>query len=115
MSILAYGVVAWLFLVGIYGVVTSRNLIHLVVCVSVAQSATDVLLLGIGYRNGGHAPVFVDLPAHPGPAVDAVMQALALTDVVVGAAVTALLMALSVQVHKRAGTLDPDALKATRE
>ena len=43
------------------------------------------------------------------------MQALALTDVVVGAAVTALLMALSVQVHKRAGTLDPDALKATRE
>ena len=42
MSVLAYGVVAWLFLVGIYGVVTSRNLIHMVVCLSVAQSATDV-------------------------------------------------------------------------
>ena len=76
---------------------------------------TDVLLLEIGYRNGGHAPVFIDLPAHPGPAVDAVMQALALTDVVVGAAVTALLLALAVQVHKRAGTLDPDALRATRD
>ena len=115
MSGLAYGVVVWLFLIGIYGVVTSKNLIHLVVCLSVAQSATDVLLLEIGYRAGGHAPVFVNLPAHPGPAVDAVMQALALTDVVVGAAVTALLLALVVQVHKRAGTLDPDQLRATRD
>jgi multicomponent Na+:H+ antiporter subunit C len=115
MSVLAYGVVAWLFLIGIYGVVSSRNLVHMVVCLSVAQSATDVLLLEIGYRSGGHAPVFVDLPAHPGPAVDAVMQALALTDVVVGAAITALLLALAVQVNKRAGTLDPDGLKATRE
>jgi multicomponent Na+:H+ antiporter subunit C len=43
------------------------------------------------------------------------MQALALTDVVVGAAVTALLLALVVQVHKRAGTLDPDELRATRD
>jgi multicomponent Na+:H+ antiporter subunit C len=115
LTLLAYGVVAWLFLVGLYGVVTSRNLIHLVVCLSVAQSATDVLLLEIGYRSGGHAPVFVGLPARPGPAVDAVMQALALTDVVVGTAVTALLLALVVQVHKRAGTLDPDQLRATRE
>ena len=106
MSVLAYGVVAWLFLIGIYGVVTSRNLIHLVVCLSVAQSATDVLLLEIGYRSGGHAPVFVSLPVHPGPAVDAVMQALALTDV---------LLALVVQVNKRAGTLDPDELRATRD
>ena len=94
---------------------TSRNLIHLVVCLSVAQSATDILLLEIGYRGGGHAPVFVGLPPHPGPGVDAVMQALALTDVVIGAAVTGLQLALAVQVHKRAGTLDPDALRATRD
>jgi multicomponent Na+:H+ antiporter subunit C len=115
MSALTYGVVAWLFLIGVYGIVTSRNLIHLVVCLSVTQSATDILLLAIGYRAGGHAPVFVDLPPHPGPAVDAVMQALALTDVVIGAAVTGLLLALAVQVHKRTGTLDPDALRATRD
>src|ERR1700751_521840 len=102
MSALAYGVVAWLFLIGIYGVVSSRNLIHLVVCLSVAQSATDILLLEIGYRSGGHAPVFVSLPAHPGPAVDAVMQALALPDAVGGAAGSGLLLALAVHVHKRA-------------
>src|ERR1700740_667389 len=115
MSVLGSRVAGWLFLIGIYGVVSSRNLIHLVVSLCVRTSATDILLLEIGYRSGGHAPVFVSLPAHPGPAVDAVMQALALTDVVVGAAVTGLLLALAVQVHKRAGTLDPDALRATRD
>lgn len=115
MSVLAYGVVVWLFIVGIYGVVTSHNLIHLAVCLTVAQSGTDILLLEIGYRSGGHAPVFVGLPSRPGPTVDAIMQALALTDVVIGAAVTALLLALAVQVHKRANTLDPDELWGTRD
>ena len=115
MTFLAYGVVVWLVVVGLYGVVSSHNLIHLVLCLSVTQSATDVLILEIGYVRGGHDPVFVDLPSHPGPTVDAVMQALSLTDVVIGAGVTGLLLALAVQVHKRAGTLDPDALRATRD
>lgn len=114
MSILAYAVVAWLLLVGLYGIVTSRNLIHLAVCVNVAQSATDILLLEIGYRTGGRAPVVLGLGRHAGPSVDPVVQALALTDVVIGAAVTALLLALAVQVHKRVGSLDPADLRAER-
>ncbi len=55
-TVLAYGVVIWLFLIGIYGVVTSRNLIAMVVCLSVSQSATDVLILEVGYTHGGSAP-----------------------------------------------------------
>jgi len=109
-SILAYGVVAWLFLIGLYGVVTSRNLIAMIVCLSVSQSATDVLILEVGYVRGGRAPVFTDVTGHPGPTVDAIMQALSLTDVVLGAAVTALLLALAIQVDKRTGSLDPDDL-----
>ena len=42
------------------------------------------------------------------------VQALALTDIVVGATVTALLLALVVQVRKRHGTVDPDALSELR-
>jgi multicomponent Na+:H+ antiporter subunit C len=33
---LPYLVAAWLFAVGLYGVVTSRHLVHLVICLSVA-------------------------------------------------------------------------------
>jgi multicomponent Na+:H+ antiporter subunit C len=114
MRFLPYLVVAWLFLVGLYGIVTSRNLIHLVVCVSVIQSSTYVLLLAIGYREGATAPIFYDVP--PGtPAVDPVVQSLVLTDVVVGVTVLALLLSLVVQEHKRFGTLDPEELRAMRE
>jgi multicomponent Na+:H+ antiporter subunit C len=42
--------------------------------------------------------------------VDPVVQALALTDVVVEAAVSALLLAFAIQAHKRFGTLDPHEL-----
>jgi len=108
-----YLVAAYLLLIGLYGVVTSRHLVHLVLCITVAQSSTYVLLLAVGYRTGGRAPVFSDLP--PGtPVVDPVVQALTLTDVVVEATVVAVLLAVTIQAAKRFGTVDPDELRALR-
>jgi multicomponent Na+:H+ antiporter subunit C len=101
----------WIMLAGVYGIVTSRDLIHAVVCLSVTQSGTYVLLLAIGYRWGATSPVFSDVTPGRRPVVDPVVQAMALTDVVVGATVTALLLALAVQVAKRRGTLDPAELR----
>lgn len=113
MSLLPWLVAAWLFGVGLYGIVTSRNYIHLVGCISVCQSATYVLLLAAGFRWGAGPPIFFDHP--PGtPAVDPVVQALVLTDIVVGATVTALLLALCVQLHKKKGALDPETLRPLR-
>ena len=109
MTALAYGLAAWLLLVGLVGIVRSRNLIGVVICVSVVQSSTYVLLLAIGYRSGAKAPILADLPGGT-PVVDPVVQALTLTDVVVEATVTALLLALAVQAHKRFGSLDPDRM-----
>jgi multicomponent Na+:H+ antiporter subunit C len=112
-SYLPFALAVWIFVVGLYGVVTSRNLIHLAVCLSVMQSSTYVLLLSIGYLNGGTAPIFADVPKGT-RAVDPVVQALTLTDVVVGTTVTAMLLAIAVQAHKRYGTLDPEELRAMR-
>ena len=39
---------------------------------------------------------------------------MALTDIVVSATVTALLLALAIQINKRHGTVDPDDLAALR-
>lgn len=113
-GVLPYVVAAWVLLVGLYGVVTSHHLVHLVICLSVVQSSTYLLLLGIGYRTNGAASIFVDIPPNT-KAVDPVVKALTLTDVVVGAAVTALLLALAVQAQKRFGTLDPDELDPLRD
>ncbi|HEU5200606.1 MAG TPA: cation:proton antiporter subunit C [Ktedonobacterales bacterium] len=113
MSLFPYLIAIWLFVVGLYGIITSRNLIHLIICLAVVQSSTYLLLLAIGYRVGGAAPIFYDIPVGT-PAVDPVVQALTLTDVVVEATVTALLLALAVQAFKRFGTLDPEELRPMR-
>jgi len=109
MQYFPFVVVAWILAVGLYGIVTSRHLVHLIICLIVVQSSTYVLLLGVGYVTGAVAPYFYDVPVHT-PAVDPVVQALALTDVVVEAAVTALLLSVAIQAHKRFGTLDPHQL-----
>jgi multicomponent Na+:H+ antiporter subunit C len=109
MQFFPYLVVAWILAVGLYGIVTSRHLVHQIVCLIVVQSSTYVLLLAIGYKTGAVAPYFSDLPVHTA-AVDPVVQALALTDVVVEAAGSALLLAFAVQAQKRFGTLDPQEL-----
>ncbi|HEV2451992.1 MAG TPA: cation:proton antiporter subunit C [Streptosporangiaceae bacterium] len=113
MGIFPFVVVVWILAVGLYGIVTSRHLVHQIMCLIVVQSSTYVLLLGVGYITGAVAPYYFDIPGGT-RAVDPVVQALALTDVVVEAAVTALLLAIAVQAHKRFGTLDPHELVQLR-
>jgi multicomponent Na+:H+ antiporter subunit C len=113
MQYFPFVVVAWILAVGLYGIVTSRHLVHLIMCLIVVQSSTYVLLLGVGYVTGAVAPYYFDITVQT-PAVDPVVQALALTDVVVEAAVTSLLLAFAIQAHKRFGTLDPQELASLK-
>jgi multicomponent Na+:H+ antiporter subunit C len=108
MSVLPYLSAAWIFAVGVYGAITSRNLIHLALCLTVIQSSTYVLLLAIGYVKGGGAPIFKGVKLGT-TAVDPVVQSLTLTDIVVSVTVLALILALALDVHKQRGTVDPDA------
>jgi multicomponent Na+:H+ antiporter subunit C len=115
MNYFPYCIAAWLFVIGLYGIVRSRHLVHLIVCLSVVQSSTYLLLLSIGFRNlPAQAPIFSDVP--PGtPAVDPVVHALTLTDIVVSATVSALLLALVVDVQRRRGSVDPEELSPFRQ
>src|ERR1700684_98519 len=113
MQYFPFVVVVWILAVGLYGVVTSRHLVHQIMCLIVVQSSTYVLLLGVGYVTGAVAPYFYDVPLHT-PAVDPLVQALALTDVGGEAAVTALLLAFAIQAHKKFGTLDPAELASLK-
>jgi multicomponent Na+:H+ antiporter subunit C len=114
MGFFPYFVAAWLFVVGLWGVVSSRNLVRTVLCLVVVQASSYVLLLAIGYRGGGKAPIVADIPT-TSRLVDPVVQVLVLTDVVIEATVAALLLALVVQAHKRFGSVDPDDLRPLRD
>ena len=61
MTFLPYAVAAWLFVVGLYGIVTSRHLVHLAVCLTVVQSSTYLILLSVGYVRHGSAPIYVEI------------------------------------------------------
>jgi multicomponent Na+:H+ antiporter subunit C len=108
-SYLPYAVAAWICVVGLYGVATSRNLIHLALCLTVTQSSTYVLLLSVGNVAGAGPPIFKGVP-HGTKAVDPIVQALSLTDIVVSVTILALILALALDVHKEAGTVDPDEI-----
>jgi multicomponent Na+:H+ antiporter subunit C len=106
-SVLPFAVAAWVFGVGVYGAIVSRNLIHLAVCLTVTQSSTYILLLAIGYKAHAGAPIFKGVKLGT-PAVDPVVQSLTLTDVVVSVTVIALILALALDVHRKSGVVDPD-------
>lgn len=114
MGFFPYFVAAWLFVVGLWGVVSSRNLVRTVLCLVVVQASSYVLLLAIGYRGGGKAPIVADIPT-TSRLVDPVVQVMVLTDVVIEATVAALLLALVVQAHKRFGSVNPDDLRPLRD
>jgi multicomponent Na+:H+ antiporter subunit C len=113
-SFLIFAVAAWLFLVGLWGIVSSRNLIRSVLCLTVLQSASYLVLVGVGYRSEGKAPIVADVPA-VAKFVDPTVQVLVLTDIVIEATITALLLALVVQGHNRFGSVDPADLRPLRD
>jgi len=112
-SFLPYAIAAWLFVIGLWGVVSSRHLVRTVLSLTVVQSSTYLVLVGIGYRYGGKAPIVADIPVKS-KLVDPVVQVLVLTDIVIEATVTALLLALVIQAHNRFGSVDPSKLRALR-
>ena len=107
MSYLPYALAVWLLVIGLYGVVSSRNFIHLALCLTVMQSSTYVLLLAIGYKNKATAPIF--RPTRH-PAVDPIVQSLTLTDVVVSVTVVALILALTLNAHRESGSVAPEEI-----
>ena len=111
MLYIPYVLAVWLFVAGFLGIVRSRNAIHAILCLSLMQSSTYVLMIAIGFKHDAGAPIFSsDVPVGT-PAVDPVVQALTLTDIVVATVVTALLLALAIQVYRKTGTLDPEKLR----
>lgn len=102
-----------LFLTGLYGVITRRNLVKIVISLSVMEFSTFLFLALIGYTDGGAAPI-VD-PAHPDPVyVDPLPQALVLTAIVIGLATTCMLMSVIIRLYRKYKTLDIREIKNLR-
>ena len=102
-----------LFLTGLYGVITRRNLVKIAISLSVMEFSTFLFLALTGYLEGGVAPI-VD-PADPAKVyVDPLPQALVLTAIVIGLATTAMIMDVIIRIYRKYGTFDIREIKNLR-
>ena len=110
-----------LFGIGLYVLLTRRNLIKIVMGLSLMESATYVLLVSLAYRKGATAPVLSGRPSGVtqqdlinGNVTDPVLQNFCLTAVVIGVAVTAVFLTVVVRVAQHYRSLDADDVRELR-
>jgi multicomponent Na+:H+ antiporter subunit C len=112
-----YSLCLLLILVGLYGVVASRQTVKIVISLVIVQHGVHLLLLLIGYRDGGMPPIMDSgetIRTFAGIAVDPLPQALVLTSIVIGLGVLALMVALCVRLYERYGTFDVTEIRRLR-
>ncbi|MEW7981182.1 MAG: cation:proton antiporter subunit C [Candidatus Sedimenticola endophacoides] len=103
-----------LILIGLYGALTSRNLLRMIVAFSVANTGVNLVLVGVGYLRGRAAPILdATLPAAEASAriIDPLPQALVLTAIVIGVGTTALMLAYAYRLYLTRGTLNISRLR----
>jgi multicomponent Na+:H+ antiporter subunit C len=112
-----YSLCLLLILIGLYGVVVSRQTLKIVISLLIMNHGVHLLLLLIGYRRGGSPPI-VDpgsvISEFANGAVDPLPQALVLTSIVIGLGVLALMVALCVRLYERYGTFDITEIRRLR-
>ena len=101
-----------LILIGLYAVLTKPSLIKIVIGLSIIDGGIHLLLIAIGYIKGGTAPIFSDgYETAADRMVDPVPQALVLTAIVIGFAVTAVALSLIIRLYRHHHTLEIDDIK----
>ncbi len=94
-----------LFCIGLYCILRKRNLIKIIIGLSITDYAINLFFILIGYKMDGRAPIYSPDQTIVNM-VDPLPQALVLTAIVIGLAVTALIAAIAIRVYEKYGTFD---------
>jgi len=94
-----------LFAIGLYGILRKRNLIKIIIGILIAEYAINLFFILAGYRMEGRAPIFSQDQITLNM-VDPLPQALILTAIVIGLAVTALMVGIAMRIYEKYGTFD---------
>ncbi len=102
-----------LFLVGIYGLITKRDLIKIILSIGIMGYAANLLFILFGYRHNAVYPILTKgTPVQP--MVDPLPQALVLTSIVIELGITALLVAFAVRLFQKYKTFDITKIRRLR-
>ncbi len=102
--------VAALISIAIYMILSQKNLIKIVMGLSILASGVNLFLITLGYREGGVAPIFTNTPAEAVPSgmVLPVPQALTLTSIVIAVATLALMLSMVIRIYRNTGSIDSE-------
>ncbi len=110
-----------LILIGIWAMLTRKNIIKIILGFAIADTGVNIVIVTLGYLKGKTAPILdnavtgnIALQAGAdavNKVVDPIPSALVLTAIVIGLAVTALMLAYSIRLYKVSGTLNIDEFK----
>lgn len=99
-----------LFSIGFCMLLFSRNLLKKVIGLDIMDSGVFLLLADRGYIAGRKVPIITDGVTDMSRYINPIPAGLVLTGIVVSVSVSAVLLALTVQIYKTYHTLDIDKL-----
>jgi len=102
-----------LFCVGLYCVLRKRNIIKIIIGLGIIEYAVNLFFVLLGYRAHGRAPIFAK-DQQVFNMVDPIPQALVLTSIVIGLAITALIVAIAIRIFEKYGTFDITKIRKLR-
>src|SRR6056297_3571999 len=93
-----------LLVIGLWGIISQRNIIRMIISFSIIDTSIHLLLVSIGYIRNRTAPI-IDETVTRNEAVtqvtDPVPQALVLTAIVIGVGITALLLTYALKLYRQ--------------
>ena len=97
-----------LILMGLYGALTNRDIIRMIVAFTIADTGVNIVLVSVGYLAGRDAPILDTIAPADAAAriIDPVPQALVLTAIVIGLGITALMLAYAYRLFRQRQSLD---------
>lgn len=106
---MVYALCFVLIAIGLYGVVVKKNVVKIVISLALIGYGINVLLVLIGYRGGGCAPILqkgMHAATLAAQAVDPLPQALVMTAIMINLGMLILLVAICIRLYERYGTFD---------
>lgn len=106
-----------LILIGLWGVLTHRNILRIVIGFSLVDTGIHIVIVAIGYVANGTAPIVdaaLSLSEAPSRAVDPIPSALVVTAIVIGLSVTAVMLAYAVRLYESKKRLSIDAFAESK-
>lgn len=98
-----------LILIGLYGILSNKNILKIIIGFSLFDTGLHVLIVTVGYIKGGTAPILdkaIGTSNAASKIVDPIPQALVLTAIVIGLGVTALMLAYALKLYQSKNSLD---------